>query len=102
MQLPTTATLQETSALVRDVQDALAALASQGPGAALELDASALATFDTSVIALLLQARRLAQAEGRGFQVRGAPGKLVQLAQLYGVESLLGFASSGSSREAAT
>lgn len=102
MQLPATATLQETTALVRDVEAALAALAPAGPGAALELDASALATFDTSVIALLLHARRLAQAEGRGFAVNRAPDKLVQLARLYGVESLLAFSSSGPERDAAT
>ncbi|MBS0305692.1 MAG: STAS domain-containing protein [Proteobacteria bacterium] len=89
MQLPATATLHEASALVHDVERALAEAA---PGAALEIDAAALASFDTSVLALLLQARRLAQAAGRGFAVRGAPTKLVQLARLYGVDTLVGLA----------
>ncbi|MDE2613597.1 MAG: STAS domain-containing protein [Burkholderiales bacterium] len=89
MQLPATATLPETGALVQGVERSLAATA---PGAAFDIDASALTAFDTSVLALLLQARRLAQAAGRGFAVRGAPAKLVQLARLYGVDALLEFA----------
>lgn len=99
MQLPATATLQETSALVRSVESALAGAA---PGATLDIDAGALASFDTSVIALLLHARRLAQAAGRGFVVSRAPDKLVQLARLYGVESLLAFSSSSDVSQAGT
>lgn len=88
MQLPATATLQQASALLRGVE---ATLAEAAPGVPLAIDAQALAAFDTSVIALLLQARRLAQAAGRGFAVQGAPDKLVQLARLYGVDTLLAF-----------
>ena len=40
-------------------------------------------------MALLLQARRLAQARGVGFMLTGAPPKLMALAKLYGVGSLL-------------
>jgi phospholipid transport system transporter-binding protein len=87
MQLPATATLQEASALVRSVEVALAA--DPGP---LVIDASALRSLDTSTIAVLLQARRLAQASGRAFSVNGAPAQLAQLAQLYGVEPLLALA----------
>ena len=58
------------------------------------VDASALQAYDSSTIALLLQARRLAQAAGRGFEVIGAPGKLAELARLYGVEELLSLAPS--------
>ncbi len=36
-----------------------------------------------------MQARRLAVAQGRGFEVVGAPAKLAELARLYGVEELL-------------
>jgi ABC-type transporter Mla MlaB component len=39
---------------------------------------------------VLLQVRRQADADGRSFELRGAPPKLVQLAQLYGVAGLLG------------
>ena len=84
MHLPATATLDEAAALAEALPGSLAA--GSGP---LSIDAGALQSFDTSVIALLLQARRLATAAGRGFQVTGAPAKLAQLAQLYGVEELL-------------
>ena len=59
-------------------------------GAPLHIDASALTVFDTSALAVLLQARRDALAGGRGFEVQGAPPQLAQLAQLYGVDQLLG------------
>ena len=63
-------------------------------GSARVVDATALREFDTAALALLLQARRLAQAGGSpGFEVQGAPPKLVQLAQLYGVAELLGLAT---------
>jgi phospholipid transport system transporter-binding protein len=90
MPLPATATLAQASALVRDVEQALAA-----GDCPLRIDASALASFDTSVIAVLLQARRLAQAAGRDCVVTGAPRQLRQLAQLYGVEELLALPSTG-------
>ena len=61
--------------------------------ALLAVDASALTDFDTAALALLLQARRLAQAGGRAFEVHGAPPKLTQLAQLYGVAELLSLAA---------
>ena len=84
MKLPATATLDETAALAQALPAEIAA--GSGP---LTVDASALTTFDSSAIALLLQARRLAQAAGRGFAVRGAPAKLAELATLYGVVELL-------------
>lgn len=84
MILPATATLDETAALARALPAEIAA----GSGL-LTVDASALTTFDSSAIALLLQARRLAQAAGRGFAVHGAPPKLAELATLYGVVELL-------------
>jgi phospholipid transport system transporter-binding protein len=87
MQLPATATLDQAADLALLLPAAVAA--GSGP---LQVDASALRAFDTSAIALLLQARRLAQAAGRGFAVTGAPPKLVELARLYGVEELLSLA----------
>jgi len=83
MKLPATLTLDQAAALG-------AALPADGSAGAI--DASALREFDTSALALLLQAKRLAQAAGRGFEVNGAPPKLQQLAQLYGVHELLGLA----------
>lgn len=84
MQLPATATLEEAATLAAGLPQALAA--STG---VLRVDASALKSFDSSTLALLLQAQRLAQAAGRGFEVTGMPAQLVDLARLYGVDSLL-------------
>ena len=93
MQLPATATLAEASALARDAEQALMqGVAAGGERAPLRVDASALASFDTSILAVLLQARRLALGAGCAFEVTGAPDKLAQLAQLYGVAELLGLA----------
>ena len=59
------------------------------PDAAPRIDASALATLDTSAIALLLECRRIAAAAGKAFAVDGVPSKLADLARLYGVAELL-------------
>jgi phospholipid transport system transporter-binding protein len=89
VQLPQTLTLAGALAAL----DALRASSAQGSGKVLAIDASTLQTFDTAALALLLQARRLAQAAGRELQVSGVPPKLAQLAQLYGVAELLGLAA---------
>jgi phospholipid transport system transporter-binding protein len=89
VQLPETATLEQAAALAATLPAALAA--ESGP---LRIDASALVSFDSSTVALLLQARRLAQAAGRGYEVVGAPPKLAELARLYGVEDLVSLAPS--------
>lgn len=88
--LPATVTLQEAPALLRTLEAAVAA--GSGP---LQLDASALADLDTSAVALALQAQRLAGARGRAFELLAPPPKLVALARLYGVESLLSIAPAG-------
>ncbi len=88
MQLPATATLEQAAALAATLPEAVA-----GGSGVLRVDASALTAFDSSTIALLMQAHRLAQAAGRGFEVAGAPAKLAELARLYGVEELLSLAS---------
>jgi len=84
MQLPATATLQQAAQLAAALPAAVAA----GSGV-MRVDAAALTHFDTSAIALLMQARRLAHAAGRSFEVVGAPPKLLELMQLYGVDGLL-------------
>ncbi len=89
LQLPADATLEHAA----DLADTLPAALAQGEGV-FSVDASALQAYDTSTIALLLQARRAAQAAGRGFTVTGAPAQLKQLAALYGVEDLLSLAPS--------
>ncbi|MBL8343761.1 MAG: STAS domain-containing protein [Rubrivivax sp.] len=91
MQLPATATLAEASALARHAEQALmSGVGEGGERLPLTIDASLLATFDTSILAVLLQARRLALGARCGFAITGAPPKLAQLAQLYGVAELLG------------
>lgn len=53
------------------------------------VDASALSQFDSSALAILLECRRQALAAGKGFSVQGASGQLLQLADVYGVATLI-------------
>ncbi|MDE2146594.1 MAG: STAS domain-containing protein [Burkholderiales bacterium] len=85
MKLPADATLDHAAALAEQLSAALAEQAS-GP---LRIDASPLQNFDSSTLALLLQARRLAAAAGRELELSGLPPQLRQLAQLYRVDGLL-------------
>jgi len=59
------------------------------PGADAVADASALQRFDSSALAVLLECRREALANGRSFAVHGLPPRLRDLAALYGVLELL-------------
>jgi phospholipid transport system transporter-binding protein len=89
--LPAQATLAQARALEREADAALAAAGAEG----VQVDASALAEFDTSLIALLLHVQRAAIARGVPVRLRGAPAKLHDLARLYGVEELLPLAAAG-------
>ena len=95
--LPETLILGDAAAAVRSVEDAL------GQGnvekGAFTVDATALRSFDTSAIAVLLEARRLAQAAGRALTVQGAPAALIELSGLYGVDGLLGFSPAAAGAE---
>ncbi len=82
--LPATANLGAAAGLADSLQAEMAS--GSGP---VQVDGSALQVFDTSTVALLLQLRRQAQAAGRPFELKAPPAKLVQLAQLYGVDALL-------------
>ena len=53
------------------------------------VDAGALTTFESSALAVLLECRRTALFEGRGFMVKALPPALASLAGLYGVQELL-------------
>jgi len=88
--LPATVTMDEATAVLRTVEQALRDVPA---GGTLRIDAGALATLDTGAIALLLQARRLAAARGVGVELVAPPDKLVALARLYGVEPLLGLSA---------
>jgi phospholipid transport system transporter-binding protein len=89
MKLPEQATLDKAAALASTIPAALAAVGDGDGDGVFRVDASALKQFDSATIALLMQARRLAQAAGRGFAVDHLPAQLAQLARLYGVEELL-------------
>ena len=90
LKLPAQATLDHAAGLAETLPAALAEVVA---GEAFRIDASGLQSFDSSTLALLMQAHRLAQAAGRDFQVLGAPAQLTQLARLYGVEDLLALAA---------
>lgn len=81
--LPAVLTLAEASATLAGLLDAIAA------DDAPVLDASGLQNLDSSAIAVLLQCRRAAQSKGKALTIVGAPPKLAQLAQLYGVDELV-------------
>ena len=53
------------------------------------VDASALSQFDSSALAILLECRRRALAQSKTFAVQGAPERLIQLADVYGVAALI-------------
>jgi phospholipid transport system transporter-binding protein len=57
--------------------------------AAVVADAAALAKFDSSALAVLLDCRREALALGKTFSVSRLPARLRDLATLYGVAELL-------------
>ena len=85
LQLPATLTHAQASACLRDLGQALAA----EPSAAV-LDASALTSFDSSALAVLLELQRTGARAGKVLAVQGLPARLLALATLYGVQSLLG------------
>jgi phospholipid transport system transporter-binding protein len=58
-------------------------------GARVAIDASALAKFDSSALAVLLQCRRDSIKLGKNFEVIGLPHQLRELANLYGITELL-------------
>ncbi|HWH84163.1 MAG TPA: STAS domain-containing protein [Burkholderiaceae bacterium] len=83
--LPTTVTAREANDTRRLLLQAL-----QGePAAGVVIDASSLAHFDSSALAVLIECQRAAEGWGKPFALRGAPPKLVALARLYGVDTLL-------------
>jgi phospholipid transport system transporter-binding protein len=87
--LPEVLTLREATTTLQMLEQAMRA----DDAATLTIDASALRSFDTAAVAVLLECRRLAREWNKGFDVRNAPAKLSDLVRLYGVESLLAFAA---------
>ncbi len=92
--LPPVLTQAEAAGALRMLAQALRQAGGAGPqaapgGAPVVVDASALQSFDSAALAVLLACRREAQSAGRGFAVRGLPQRLRVLAGLYGVQELL-------------
>ena len=83
--LPATVTLSEA----RDALRMLAQALKREPDTHVVIDASGLQQFDSSVLTVLMECQRLAQAWGKGFSVRHTPPKLAALARMYGVDSLV-------------
>ncbi len=83
--LPNVLTHTQANGATRMLAQALRA--SSEPHAVV--DASALECFDSSALAVLLDARRNALALGMAFGVTGMPSRLRALAALYGVQALL-------------
>jgi phospholipid transport system transporter-binding protein len=96
--LPETLTLVQAKAAVQAIDAVLGE--SHVEKGALVVDTTGLRAFDTSAIAVLLEARRLAQAAGRALEVRGAPAAMVELSGLYGVAGLLGLSPAAASQPA--
>lgn len=96
-QLPARLTHQEAPECVRQLTQALAQAkgGDAGQHSAWPIDAAALTHFDSSALAVLLECRRLADADGRQVRIVNAPAKLGQLARLYGVEDLLDLGEQG-------
>ncbi|AVQ81848.1 MULTISPECIES: STAS domain-containing protein [Variovorax] len=84
--LPTRLTHDEAPACMRMLQQGLKG---QTDSSSTVVDASALAQFDSSALAVLLECRRESSALGRGFSVKGLSPRLRELATLYGVAGLL-------------
>lgn len=58
-------------------------------GTNVVVDAGALQRFDSSALAVLLDCRRDALAQGKTLSVASMPARLANLARLYGVAELL-------------
>jgi phospholipid transport system transporter-binding protein len=81
--LPAAVTASNASALLEQYQSALSGVGS------LVLDGSALTSFDSSALALLLALRRRAQVAGKTLVSRNLSPNVRKLAILYGLEGLV-------------
>ncbi|MET1116903.1 MAG: STAS domain-containing protein [Comamonas sp.] len=85
LQLPPELTHAQASACAQALGESIGISAQ----ARIDVDASALRSFDSSALAVLLGARRAALAAGKLFAVTGLPAGLQSMAALYGVRALL-------------
>ncbi|WP_284335147.1 lipid asymmetry maintenance protein MlaB [Comamonas sp. NoAH] len=78
-----------TQAVVTARADMMVRMQGIPSGATIALDASAVQSFDSAGLALLLACRRAAQARQQSLHVQGWTPSLQSLAQVYGVLPLL-------------
>jgi phospholipid transport system transporter-binding protein len=83
--LPEELTHSQAMACLRMLVQGLRSQASQQ----VVVDAASLNRFDSAALAVLLELRRECLAVGKRFSIRGLPGRLSDLAKLYGVVELL-------------
>jgi phospholipid transport system transporter-binding protein len=90
LMLPKVLMHEQVDDTLRLFRQTLASDAAQaGNVSALTLDGSALERFDSSALAVVLACRRMAHARGRSFLTQSLPPKLLSLATLYGIDTLL-------------
>ncbi|MEI7515245.1 MAG: STAS domain-containing protein [Betaproteobacteria bacterium] len=85
LQLPATLTHVQATECLQGLVQALSLQSNEAL-----LDASELKEFDSSALAVVMELRRACQRCGKALVVHGLPPSVVELATLYGVESLLG------------
>jgi phospholipid transport system transporter-binding protein len=83
--LPAELTQSQATACLRSLVKGL----KSGSEPAVVVDATALARFDSSALAVLLELRREALAVGKTFAVQGLSARLQNLAVLYGISDLM-------------
>jgi phospholipid transport system transporter-binding protein len=86
--LPASLTLRDAQSALESLRQSFAA----GTGEAWRINAAPVTQLDTSALAVLLECARIAAAGHRKFEIVGASARLSDLAQLYGVDGLLGVA----------
>lgn len=84
--LPAQLTILRGRAPLDELQASIDALPA---GSAVVLDATALQSFDSSALALIVGLKRHCRAQGRTLTVHGLPERLERLARLYGVAELI-------------
>lgn len=85
--LPADLTRGQANACLQMLVQGLRALTDQQ--AVVVVDAGALARFDSSALAVLLQLRRESQAQGKRLAIEAMPARLLDLATVYGIAQLL-------------
>ncbi|GLC93634.1 hypothetical protein Tamer19_30420 [Cupriavidus sp. TA19] len=90
LSLGTSLTNQNAAAVLRD---GLARVAQGGVQGKVQVDCTGLAQVDSAAVAVLLAWHRAAAARNLALSLRAVPAQLSQLANLYGVDGLLGLAT---------